>query len=433
MRKTLALVGLLAACGEDVAFEEIGSSSGEVKDGTLTSPLTWRAARVNGGCTGTVIDPWWVLTAVHCLGTKDPNEHTITLSGQVRNVTHVSLHPLWWTGVDVALLRLDQPFTNIAQDELSLWPLDTQFLYGQSATCYGYGATDVGGACDDSSDCASGWFCKWGVCMESSGGVLNRATLEIIADPVDPDKWYRMDVPNSSGQMMLPGDSGGSCRVGAFVTGVMKAGNATNYNRQTSAEAFAPWAEKRRDCPGFDPNAPTTGFCTPACPCDAGEGDCDSNSDCMAGLACKSNSGPRFGLPASYDTCEPVDLPFVCSSFSAANPSETFCSQECRCSHSEGDCDDDFDCGGSLVCGNNNGAAVGLPPSYDVCVYPAAPGCPSYDDAVDDPDFCSPQCPCDIGQGDCDSNADCRGGLICEANVGAVYGKPADYDMCIRL
>src|SRR5262245_41159574 len=42
------------------------------------------------------------------------------------------------------------------------------------------------------------------------------------------------------------------------------------------------------------------------------------------------------------------------------------------------------------------------------------------DPSVDDPGFCAtPGCPCDIGQGDCDGDAQCRGGLVCANDVGA--------------
>jgi hypothetical protein len=55
--------------------------------------------------------------------------------------------------------------------------------------------------------------------------------------------WYRFAVPNALGQMELPGDSGSSCWDGTGLTGVMKAGNAVNYNRQTSAQAFRDWVD----------------------------------------------------------------------------------------------------------------------------------------------------------------------------------------------
>ena len=34
---------------------------------------------------------------------------------------------------------------------------------------------------------------------------------------------------------------------------------------------------------------------------------------------------------------------------------------------------------------------------------------------------CNPQCPCDIGEGDCDTNLDCKDGLVCKNNIGDQY------------
>lgn len=46
-------------------------------------------------------------------------------------------------------------------------------------------------------------------------------------------------------------------------------------------------------------------FCTSACPCSTGQGDCDSSSQCMTGLVCGTNNGPKFGFSATIDACVP--------------------------------------------------------------------------------------------------------------------------------
>lgn len=43
--------------------------------------------------------------------------------------------------------------------------------------------------------------------------------------------------------------------------------------------------------------------CSVECPCSATAGDCDSDSQCTAGLVCASNNGWKFGGPASDDYC----------------------------------------------------------------------------------------------------------------------------------
>jgi hypothetical protein len=41
-----------------------------------------------------------------------------------------------------------------------------------------------------------------------------------------------------------------------------------------------------------------------------------------------------------------------------------------------------------------------------------------------------PLCQCAAGLGDCDADSDCRAGLLCRENVGAVFGLPPSADVC---
>ncbi|MFH1759840.1 MAG: carboxypeptidase-like regulatory domain-containing protein [bacterium] len=45
-------------------------------------------------------------------------------------------------------------------------------------------------------------------------------------------------------------------------------------------------------------------------------------------------------------------------------------------------------------------------------------------------DYCSATCPCDVGEGDCDINADCSTGY-CAQDAGANYGQSATMDVCV--
>lgn len=51
-------------------------------------------------------------------------------------------------------------------------------------------------------------------------------------------------------------------------------------------------------------------YCTPGCPCKAGEGDCDTDSDCVTGH-CAQNVGGDYGQSSNMDVCEeePIALP----------------------------------------------------------------------------------------------------------------------------
>ena len=111
-------------------------------------------------------------------------------------------------------------------------------------------------------------------------------------------------------------------------------------------------------------------YCSPSCPCDAGMGDCDTNADCKAGTTCKHNVGKKYGAGATVDVCEKAT--------SAPPPGGGSCHQ------------------GKLFGWN----------------------------------YCSRQCPCDAGKGDCDTDQDCKPGLRCAHDVGAHYGAYHTVDVC---
>jgi hypothetical protein len=184
-------------------------------------------------------------------------------------------------------------------------------------------------------------------------------------------------------------------------------------------------------CPAFNPSSPGTAFCSEACPCTVGEGDCDSDAQCAYGLECATDRGAEYGLPSNYEVCL---KPASCPNLNTGSPSTAFCANHasCPCGVGEGDCDGDHECGGDLVCGTDNGPAVGLPSNYDVCKSPPPAGCPAFDPGDLSTAFCSASCPCSLGEGDCDSDAQCQGDLVCEDNVGASFGMPADWDVCVQ-
>jgi len=83
--------------------------------------------------------------------------------------------------------------------------------------------------------------------------------------------------------------------------------------------------------------------------CGEGEGDCDSDSQCMRGLVCGTNNCGTFGdardqgFDSSDDCCEKR----YC--YGGDN-----CCSNGVCTWGQGDCDTDSDCADGLVCGNNN-------------------------------------------------------------------------------
>lgn len=122
-----------------------------------------------------------------------------------------------------------------------------------------------------------------------------------------------------------------------------------------------------------------------------------------------------------------------------------------NCSSGEGDCDRDDHCTGALVCGSDNGAQFGFSTVTDVCV-PAhctnsAQDAGNGETGVDcggdcgtciacpangNPDTCSPECKCDAGEGDCDSDSQCNGALVCGSGLGAQFSMNSSFDVCVE-
>lgn len=90
--------------------------------------------------------------------------------------------------------------------------------------------------------------------------------------------------------------------------------------------------------------------------CGRGNGDCDFSTDCIGSLECPENNGAEWHLPAHLDVCDyPVGHGSYCTS---ARP----------CKAGEGDCDTDAQCVYPNKCRQDYGAAFGLPSWVDVCL-----------------------------------------------------------------
>ncbi len=170
-------------------------------------------------------------------------------------------------------------------------------------------------------------------------------------------------------------------------------------------------------------------FCADArCgPCALGQGDCDTNSECAVGLVCLPNTGAQFGLPATVDVCTAPPA----GACTRVNGDRQLCSDpNCGpCQAGQGDCDRNAECAAGLICAFNAGEKYGLPATLDVCELPPENPCTK---SPGDWGYCAdPACgPCQAGQGDCDSNAECAAGLTCVYNVGEQHGLPATMDVC---
>ena len=100
-------------------------------------------------------------------------------------------------------------------------------------------------------------------------------------------------------------------------------------------------------------------FCTVNGPCAVGEGGCDSNQECEDELICQNTVGTDYGFPAHIDGCAARPLPDL-----GSNYFRTFAR---RCGAGEGDCDVQHECQAGLVCHNNVGEGEGDCHSNDEC------------------------------------------------------------------
>jgi hypothetical protein len=410
-----------AADPDRAAIEQSALANGQI----VSSPVgkERRLVEVGGGCSGTLITEQWVLTASHCVTPKilPPITHHAFLGTIATD--HVFQHPT----LDVALVRMMNSIPTGYSGTIPLYTGSSSGLVGQTVTSYGFGWDTVdfsrGSGCTADTDCAAGYQCStwWSTgsgghwCFKTSH-TLRKASFDITGIK---DSNTHFELQPHDQQVVVPGDSGGP----SFLSDGSLAGvhSTVAFNLTYSKDAIVPdtWVATRMACPLFDVRNPGD-VCTPDCPCDIGQGDCDTDADCLTGLVCRQYpSGRRpHGFDENFDICVDPNCP---TNVDPANPPVG----GCHFSAGEGSCVSDNDCGGSLICKPGVSKALNLvaPSSMSVCVNQAVPGCL--------PDGCTDSCPCDLGQ-PCQYNADCRSGMVCALGKGALVGRPSYENICVE-
>ena len=95
----------------------------------------------------------------------------------------------------------------------------------------------------------------------------------------------------------------------------------------------------------------TSTYCSKACPCGHGGGDCDSDAQCMPGLVCDTDVGEGFAMSAATDVCVPKDCA-VKEGYTALGEAG-YCSVNCPCGPWGGLCVRDNECMPGLECISN--------------------------------------------------------------------------------
>jgi hypothetical protein len=202
---------------QEGAEADVGQVTGAVRNGTIVTPFGPNSAPAEtknivylGGCTGTVVNPSWVLSAKHCGFSVGQSVDSIRPSGNVTRTADIVVnHP----NVDVVMLHLSSPFTDVS----GATPFygTTSDIVSQTVAVYGYGAKAASGSCSATVACPSGQWCAGGSCLTGSSELR---TGNLAATAFNAIQFETQT--NSSGQMILPGDSGGPTFLSSQLAGV---------------------------------------------------------------------------------------------------------------------------------------------------------------------------------------------------------------------
>jgi len=167
------------------------------------------------------------------------------------------------------------------------------------------------------------------------------------------------------------------------------------------------------------------GVCTSDSPCQDGQGDCDSDEECIFGLVCGiDNCHTQFSgrenissLPSDADCCmKPrCDLLGPDAWNCCGRMTDSSTNTSVPCGIGQGDCDDDSECGADLICGVDNCHKLpgkeSVNETMDCCMLATCDAGPQAWSCCTNKNG-----GCNEGEGDCDSDYDCANNLVCGVN-----------------
>ena len=438
----LAAVGV-AGCSADgesaTPFEEsLGGIQQPLKDGSTTSmrtSLTCRTDLGNSSCflvsTGGSTTRW-ALTVASALpiGAYTSSDYKVRLQNDdLIDVEKIYPHPLhWWpvangdlSGATDPVGRVDVALMYLAS-AADVDPADEDFIFG---------TVNQAQSVTQESRIGQG--------MSNTWSWVNGSTDPHVWDPANGE-WGANTA--ESNIRVESGDQGGPLwstnqlnNGNIYLEAIQSEIDSDSEGLVVDSSSFQEWVQDAIDCGPFDPSDGDSGFCTSSCKCDAGEGDCDSDSQCKSGLTCIDDIGDRVGLPSNYDLCGETST--------VSSNSGGYCESIGGCWLHEGDCNSHDACKGNLVCRQDVGKAIGMNPSVDVCDAPRTPETkpvnltftkanpPIFNKITNGSGYCTSSSPCVLGDGDCNNDAGCRGYLKCAHNVGCHFGFNDAVDVCV--